>query len=286
MKELDLLFVDKTPINSEVLSKFTSELSDYLPNIETLAINGHFSKLNLDNLINLKNLFLYCYFVNDFNFDLFKNICGHLEKIVMHCNDIDDESLAKLFDGHTFPYLHKLTLSETKITKLEKKLFAPHRFPMLQNLIVYENKELRKIDPDAFSNLNNLICLVLQENCIESIDKSNFSNLTNIEFLVLDGNPIKHVEENVFSDLKSLQHLSLDNIQLTTLSPKSLAGLDNLKCLSLRDNKLTNFDFHILDNICRNIVEIDLSENPINDKYIYPLKKDIDYICDVMFNEG
>ena len=265
MREFDFFLIDKSQLNSEVISKFSSELSEYLPNIETLALKGYFSNLNLDNLINLKNFYLSCDLMDDFNFDIFKSICNQLEDIAIICETIDDKFLAKFFYDYNFPYLHKLVLSKTKITKLEKKFFD--RFPMLQKLLVCENRELRKIDYDAFSNSKHLISLFLNNNCIESIDKKIFSNLTNIETLVLDGNPLGHIEENVFSDLKSLRNLCLSNIQLSSLGPKSLSGLNNLKCLILKDNKLTTFDFDILDNI-RQISFIDLSGNPIINKVI------------------
>ena len=138
----------KSPIKSE----FFSKLSDYLPNIERLALTGKISSLNFDNLFNLKLLSLYCYLKDDFNYffdyDLFKNICNQLEGIKIVSQDIGDNFLDKLFHGHNFPYLHKLVLAKSKITKLEKKFLD--RFPMLQIFSAFKNKQLRKIDDDAF----------------------------------------------------------------------------------------------------------------------------------------
>ena len=270
MRELDLFLLYNSPNNLAVLSKFSSELSECFPNIEKLTLHGFCLNLNLDNLINLKDIKLFFILIDDFNFDIFKYICNQLERIVLICHNLNDNFLAKLFYPHNFPYLRELDLSNTKISKFEKKFFD--RFPMLQTLSVYENRELRKIDHDAFSNLKHLVDLQIKYCRIESIEKSYFSSLANLEILVLDGNPLREVKEYVFSDLKNLHILSLNNIQLTSLGPKSLAGLNNLEFLSLKDNKLTDFDFSILDNIWR-IREIDLSGNPIINKDItfYPL---------------
>ena len=185
----------------------------------------------------------------------------------MLCPNLDDTILSKLFYGYTFPYLNKLCLSKCKITQLEKKLFD-NRFPMLKALLVCENKEIRKIDDDAFSNLKELDYLILKDNSIESIEKCHFSNLTKLIALILDGNPLKNIkEEYVFSGLKNLRNLGLNKTQLTSLSPNSLAGLRNLERLSLKDNNFIKFDFDILGRM-RRIKMIYLSGNPIINKDI------------------
>jgi hypothetical protein len=193
LPELKEIYIFLYSINSE----FISELSDYLPNIETLTLNGTYSNLNLDNLKHLKNLYLIGYLMDDFNFDLFKNICNQLEEISIEVRNMDDKFLAKLFYGHKFPYLHKLVLRKIPITKLEKKFFD--RFPILQILSVCENMQLRKIDKDAFSNLKDLIELHL--------DKAHFCNLTKLTALTLIGhlNLLGDIDENMFSDLSSLK---------------------------------------------------------------------------------
>ena len=263
IRDFDLLL--KSPTNSEVLSKFLSKLSDYLPNLQTLALNGHFSNFNLDNLINLNVLHFSGYLMDGFNYDLFKIICNQLEEIRIECENINDEYLTKLFYGYNFPYVHKLFLKRIKITKLEKRFLD--RFPMLHTLIVIENRELREIDHYAFSNLKHLINLCFGKNSVESIDKCHFYNLPKIEKLILEGNPLKHIKEYTFSHLTSLKGLNLNGTQLTSLSSKSLAGLNKLKCLLLRNNKLTSFDLKILKNLGQ-IKMIDLSGNPIINKEI------------------
>ena len=248
MRELQLDL--ETPINSEVLSEFI----EYLPNIETLELSGKFSYLSLDRLSNLKRIKLFGTIMNDFDFDLFDNLCNQLESITISSQNIDDECLSKLFYGRNFPYLSSLFLTHTTITKLEKENF--NGFPMLRLLFISERKQLRIIENDVFSNLKKLSILVLMFNCLENI------------------------KENAFSNLENLENLKLILNQLTSLDPKSFVGLRSLKILDLSKNKLSHFDLGILDNIPQ-IEEIDLSENPIINKeeiWNYSLSSKIKFI--------
>ena len=160
--------------------------------------------------------------------------------------NLDDKYLEKLFYGRIFPCLSTFYINYSlESIKLEKKLFDGFR--MLKKLMIYQNKNLRIIDKDAFSNLIELEELDLSDNCIGFIDKTMFSNLIKLKKLTLYGNQIKSIEENSFSNLHNLEYLDLSHNRLRSLSAKSFVGLDNLKELDLRDN-LVKFD-SIFDNI-------------------------------------
>ena len=250
----------ETPISSEVLLKLIRSL----PYIEMLIFHGDLSYFNLDSLSNLKSLDLYGRIMDDFNIQLFDNLCNQLESIDIHCTNLDDKNLEKLFYGRNFPYLTTFCIccSSSNI-KLEKKLFDGLR--MLKKLKILYNKNLRIIDKDAFSNLIELEELDLSDNCIGFIDKTMFSNLIKLKKLTLCGNQIESIEGNWFSNLHSLENLDLRRNQLTSLSAKSFVGLDNLKLLNLNHNKLANFDLDFFDNIGK-FVEICLNENHIINK--------------------
>lgn len=104
----------------------------------------------------------------DFNFDLFNVLCNQLEIIGISGPNIDNEFFAKLFNGRNFPYLSSLSISNTRIAKLEKEMFDGFR--MLRDLSICFNEELRIIDHDAFSNLKQLDRLFVNKNAIESFD--------------------------------------------------------------------------------------------------------------------
>ena len=108
------------------------KLFEICPNIEDLFLYGNFSNINLDCFIHLKKLSLYGEMLDGFNFELFANICNQLEELEISFNNMNDESIAKLLYGHNFPNISYLSISYSKITRLEKKLFEG--FPIFQSL--------------------------------------------------------------------------------------------------------------------------------------------------------
>ena len=229
-----------------------------------LNLSGELSYFNLDSLSNLKSLDLVVTIMDDFNFQLFDNLCNQLEHIKISCWNLDDKYLEKLFYGRNFPYLTTLCITDSlKNIKLEKKLFDGLR--MLQKLIISFRKNVQIVDNDLFSNLIELQELDLSYTYIEFIDKTLFSNLINLKKLDLVGNQIISIEENSFSNLHNLEYLNLSFNRLTSLNAKSFVGLDNLKELNVCCNKLVKFDVDIFDNIGK-IVKIHLNYNPIMNK--------------------
>ena len=268
----------------------STRIFEHVSNIRLLEINGCFSNLNLDSLVNLENLTLNGEIKEGFNYDLFKNFCDNLQKLYTYLK-FDDDEITKLFDSYNFPRLLGLNIRESKITKLEKKFFQ--RFPMLHTFNFAHNCELKIIENDAFSSLSNLVHLKLNDNLIEKIDRTHFSSLINLEILNLKDNKIKSLEENIFSELTKLKNLNLANNRiesigentfsnlnnlteldlsynrLSELNPRSFFGLGNLKTLHLRNylrnNKMNYFDLRIFDYIGK-IERIALSFNSISNK--------------------
>ena len=241
----------KNPIDDRM-----SLIFENLTSLKELVINGVFSNLNLDSLVNLDKLELYGSINQEFNYELLKNLCEHLQKLSICCSNIDDEQISELFYGHKFPCLLKLTIESSRITKLEKKLFDG--FPMLQSLNISYNEELRIIDYDAFSSLTNLVNLYLHDNCIERLDYRTFSKLVNLVTLNLSNNFIMSIEEETFSNLKNLIKLDLTRNRLIISYSRTFYGKDILKKLNLLYKKAAqNLEIFYLDdtNICRKLFE-------------------------------
>ena len=193
-----------------------------------MSLTGQFSNVNLDSFINLKKLELSGYLLNDFNFDLFANICNQLEELNIRFKNMDDEIINKLLYCHYFPNLSVLTIFSSKITRLEKNLF--NGFPMLRSLFLCENIQLKTIDKDAFSNMNNLRELLMMFNeKLSELDTELFSRLANLEELHLNDNKLRHF------DLKIMDYIS--NIKKVDLSGNSILNkeeiLDHFKGLEI-----------------------------------------------------
>ena len=175
-------------ISGTIDEAIITRLFDQLHHIQELFLEGNLSNFNLDNFDNLKKLSLIGTINESFNFELFKNLCNQLEDIIIILRNLDEKTLAKLFDCDTFPYLKKLTLMRTNIRILEKELLD--RFPTIRELYISDSK-------------------------IEMIESDTFSNLEQLCRLDLSGNRIHYIEGNAFSKLKNLQKLNLSHNYLT-----------------------------------------------------------------------
>lgn len=206
------------------------------------------SYFSFDRLEHLKALSIFGHYKKNFNFGLFDNLCNHLEELLVYICEINNRGFAKLFYGRNFPFLNKLIIKQTSITKIEKKLLDA--FPALQVLAITENDRLRIIDQDAFSNSKQLISLNLSNNRIMSIGRNLFSHLTKLRVLKLSNNRLKSIPKNVLSSqVESLKIIDLSNNRLSSLDPKLIDDLRNLKCMDLRNNNLKNFDAYDNENI-------------------------------------
>ena len=232
-----------------------SLLIEQSPNVESLSLNcKNLCYFNLENSNNLKYLYISGEIKNkeDFNIDLFKTICSSLTDLTIISENVDNEFIAKLLCGHNFQNLSKLIINASEITRIEKKLFDG--FPVLESLYLSYNKQLETIDSCAFSSLNRLKKLSLNNNNLTSLHPESFIGLRNLIELDLSNNYLTHLEPQVFKDLANLEDLDLYN------------------------NKLTHFDLRIMEYIGK-INRIFLSMNPIENKkeILYVYKKEFSF---------
>lgn len=193
---INLEFYTIYTIDQEVITKLLYQVQ----HIEELHLNGKFSYLNLNNLINLKMLSLEGVLNTDFNFELFKNLSNQLEKIrIYFLSNIDDKTLFELFDGHIFPNLKDFSIRKCNMKKLQKEFFS--HFPILKQLFIMDCN-------------------------IKMIEQDSFTNLKHLNYLILKDNPLEFIEKNTFSNLKNLQTVYLSYTKLTKLDPEFL-GLGN-----------------------------------------------------------
>lgn len=194
-------------IESEINNDMIIKLLEICPNIEKLHLSDTFSNINLDYFVNLKNLSLYDNLMDDFNFDLFKNICNQLEELEISFINMNDEIISKLLYGHNFPNLSKLNISCSNITRLEKRLFDG--FPMLQSLKLSDNRKFKTIDRDTFSNSKNLTQLDFFHNNLSELDAELFSCLKNLEKLDLSYNKLTHFDLKIMDYFVNIKEIYL-----------------------------------------------------------------------------
>ena len=108
-------------ITCKIDEKIITGLLEQLPTIQQLYLHGNFSYINLDSLVNLRELSIAGYIDEKFNIDLFKNLCNQLEILKIVLANLDEKSFFKLFDGCNFPYLLYFSLRYFNVKRLKKE---------------------------------------------------------------------------------------------------------------------------------------------------------------------
>ena len=167
-------------VPSTIDENITRKLIHQLPTIQQLSLSGKLSYFNLDDLVNLKNLDLGGSINDNFNFDLFKNLCNRLESLRIYL-PFGNGSFFNLFNGHIFPNLTQLDCKLCKIVSVKKNFLD--KFPMLRELFL-NNCLIENVEEDAFSNVQYLVRLELSRNYLQLQDKRIFSQLKHLEHLI------------------------------------------------------------------------------------------------------
>ena len=171
---------------------FIFSILNQVPHIQELHLEGKLSYFKLDNLVNLKVLSLSGRIDEEFNFELFKNLCKQLESIKISFY-IDEKTLFKLFNRYKFPYLVDLTIESLNIKRLKKEFINRLSKPKRLNI---NECEIEIIEHDSFLNMQQLTSLNLSNNRIWHIEKNAFSNLKNLQTLDLSYNNFKKFNRN------------------------------------------------------------------------------------------
>ena len=146
-------------IKSKIDENIMKRIFDQVPTIEELYLHGNISYINLDSLVNLRELSIAGTIdTENFNFELLKNLCKQLEKLKIVLANLDEKSFFKLFDGSNFPYLVYFVLRFFNVKRLKKEYI--NRFPMLKQLYIVDCS-IEVIENDSFSNLEQLCWLNL-----------------------------------------------------------------------------------------------------------------------------
>ena len=124
-----------------------------------------------------------------------------MQTLSIEYENVDKDMIVELFNGHQFPNLSKLTISNSEISKLEKKIFDG--FPALETLIIERNYYLQLVDFDAFSDLTSLRSLKMSENGIEKLDAKCFKGLENLQELDLSNNHLRYFDVLIIDSMET-----------------------------------------------------------------------------------
>ncbi|XP_050982053.1 toll-like receptor 4 [Labeo rohita] len=208
-----------------------------------------------------------------------------LQYVDLSSNQITLTSCCSFFSGT--PHLKYLNLSLNPQIGLS---VGP--FDGLDSLEILDFQRTRVMGMgylSLFSNLKYLRYLDISYSSITFVNIYCFYGLSNLNVLKIAGNKFQgDVASYLFNNLTLLEHLDMSYCRVVELHPSSFKNLQRLRLLNLRGNNLMTIDFlalqnlkkltslyvdknsitsiplHVLQKLPKNLIEFDLSSNPID----------------------
>ncbi|CAF0966813.1 unnamed protein product [Brachionus calyciflorus] len=220
--------------------------------------NNKISKINFENMTNLKYLYLDSNELVNFTLETIQAF-SKLEDLRLEKNKFSEKSLEYLYKLKQLKILH---LSYNLISRFEFNILAENK--LLEELKIDGNK----IEFVEFAFLPNLKELMLNNNKLELIGKDSFRLLPNLEKLYLGSNLISRIHPKAFASNSNLAFLVLrDNFLKTTPDISELKFLNELDLYNNTIKSLPNNGFERKlnkENLLRSNIKIDLGLNSIN----------------------
>ena len=146
-----------------------------------------------------------------------------------------------------FSNLHscvELDLGKNQISRIESGAFTG--LNILKTLGLDENA-LEELRPDMFAGLDLLENLNIGQNSILVVQPNTFFGLRNLKELWLTGNRLTEITSGMFNGLHQLEKLGIAQNSIASIN--SLANLQNLNMLNLQDNNLRQLPFGVFDGL-------------------------------------
>lgn len=146
----------------------------------------------------------------------------------------------------------ELDLSFNEIKTVKNYTFLGCRGLIFLNL---DHCLIERIEPEAFSSLDNLKKLTLAHNKLFILETNSFNNLP-VMTLILKGNRIDTIRSRAFNNLFNLQELVLSKVGLHNIESYAFNNLTRAETIDLRHNNITivpHYLFINMDNL-RNVL--------------------------------
>lgn len=177
----------------------------------------------------------------------------------VHCDGKGFTNVSQVAQSWIRPF--KLYLQKNTLRRLYFNSFLHLNNAIAVNL---GNNALQDIQAGAFNGLSSLKRLYLHENKLEVFRNDTFLGLESLEYLQADYNVIRRIDSGAFRHLHKLRVLILNDNLIPALPPFLFRSV-SLTHLDLRGNRLKTLSYRgALEYIGRNLMEIQLEENPWN----------------------
>jgi len=115
-----------------------------------------------------------------------------------------------------------------------------HKTILFSTILNLESLSLRfyqNVCLKCFSQMRNLVTLVIKESLISEIKTGMFSDLVSLKSLTLSWNCIKIIEPNAFDNMILLENLDMSGNSIERIHPDLLKNFKNLISLDLSFNR-------------------------------------------------
>ena len=250
-------------IESEINNDMLTRLFEICPNIDELCLQGKFSNINFDCFTNLKKLRLSGDLSDDFNFDLFENICNQLEELTIGFKITDNEKITRLL-CHYFPNLSMLYFqNSTSHMRILIKCQSLRIHPF-ENL----NSSMKLVELNISSEINNDMLTKLFKICPNVEELFLSARDLNINFynkkLSLVGNLFDDFNFDFIKNISNqLEELS---IKFENMNDESISKLlcrhnfGKITTFEIGYSKITRLDKNLFDGF-QMLHSLDISRN-------------------------
>lgn len=228
-------------------------------NVLNLRCNhlNNLTEVGFDENPSLIEVNLACNQICSINADVFKNIKGNLQNLILDNNCLDKIPTSAIEGMNSLIALH---MKNNKLTKLGSQEIINAKS---LSMVTFTNNMIDTIEPDVVKGSQNIKYIYLNENKIKNIVPGTMKQFNNCEVIDLSYNDLSEITENMFGGLENLQHLNLEANQikniapgafsttpllllwlpyncLSNVSPNMFQGTPFLKQISLANNNIRN----------------------------------------------
>jgi Leucine-rich repeat (LRR) protein len=163
--------------------------------------------------------------------------------------------------GHFGPQTESVSLQHYNVRVIEANAFSEFKLPNFWKLDIVQCGVVT-IKKNAFSGLQDLLSLHLDNNEIETIEAGAFFSVLKLTSLSLQHNKLKTLEYGMFEGLKSLNSLNLNNNLLKNLTSKIFEKAQTLSTILLKENLIENINSSFLEGLNK-AAQLYVKKNPL-----------------------
>lgn len=163
--------------------------------------------------------------------------------------------------GHFGPQIETISLQSYNIPVIEANAFSELKIHNLWKFDIL-HCDVITIKKNAFSGLQDLLSLHLDNNKIETIEAGAFFGLFKLNSLSFQHNKLKTLEFGILEGLVNLNLLNLNDNLLKSLKPKIFEKAQSLTTILVKENWIETIDRSVLEGL-NDSAQLYVGKNPL-----------------------